>query len=152
MAVSANLVVGDQEVMRRLRSLGDKIEKKIAFQALNASVGEGRKALRAAVPSRYKRIRKAVGSKTARKHKRSGLPSAMFGYNVGKKVGRGFAGHAAPLSVGTRERFTKDGERRGRAPKLLPSVSTIAEAKKREMRDAMERKIRQQIEKEMAKL
>lgn len=89
---------------------GDTVERRLSRVGLGAGLTTATKLIRRAAP-KGSRIRKSVGSRF-KKDKKAGIHQAKAGLNVGKK--NGVAPHGVFFSLGTDERFTKHGIRRGR--------------------------------------
>lgn len=111
-------VDGVGELQQQLRGLADREVRR----PLRSGVGKGltvvAKAIRQAAPvGKTRSIRKAIGKRFAR-NRRSGEMEAKAGIDVGKKRSRdGSKGiqarHGHLVALGTAERFTKTGAKRG---------------------------------------
>ena len=97
-------ITGDKALDRKLRALPGKVQRKLEGQAIRAGLRVVQRAVRAQAPSPFK---KSVGSRYTRKK------GGMAGVNVGKKRGRGHSPHFSLYVLGTGERRTREGHRRG---------------------------------------
>lgn len=89
---------------------GNTVERRLARSALGAGLREMSKRIRAAAP-KGTRIKKSVSDRM-KKSRRTGQHEAKSGLNVGRK--KDTAPHAHFFTLGTADRETKDGRKRGR--------------------------------------
>lgn len=118
---------GLDDLQAELQQLGDTVGGRIAAKAVRRGQSVIRKAIAAEAPrGSTGSLRRSIGSRFRKRRKRGEL-SAIVGINVGKRVkplatrtGKTRAANSAPhghlAALGTQERSTRSGAKRGRMP------------------------------------
>jgi len=118
------VVTGDRKLDRELERLGDRTAKRINAAAVRSGMAVIRKAVKAEAPRGPNgNIKRAIGARF-RKKRTTGIYEAKVGANVGKRINQrttksgkiqkaNSAPHAHLVILGTAERLTKSGARRG---------------------------------------
>lgn len=165
------VLLGDKELDRKLRRLGEKSSKKAIVAGIRASMTPIAKAMRAAInaseasPELKREARKSIGARFGKVFGRSDVREAKVGFSVGKKqkklkkTGGGKSGGVGVSArnihwfvLGTDEREHKSGRATGQIANVFGQVTRLAMAGSAAASLAAARKkIKQVIEREARK-
>lgn len=157
----AAVVTGIKELDARLKSLDEKVQRKLGKRAVSAALRVLAKSIKAQVPPSNKSVRKAINSRFSKTKggANRGLTEAKVGAGVGKqkkpegrgkRPGVGISGNNVHWWIlGTQERQTKAGHLTGAMPAIgLNIVKDGFKAGEAEAESKIIQNLREGIERE----